>query len=134
MLAGAVVVWLGLSLWVGFRMTGRARPPFVETVPASPRIDVRAFELTTLDGEGGYTVWGKLMPAADSAAARALPIGLAHHVKLKRDIPEGRTVSWEDVEYDANSEAVKVRREMERVFGQQGVMRPKSVETTDEHG
>jgi predicted homoserine dehydrogenase-like protein len=87
-----------------------------------------------LDGEGGYTVWGKLMPAADSAAARALPIGLAHHVKLKRDIPEGRTVSWEDVEYDANSEAVKVRREMERVFGQQGVMRPKSVETTDEHG
>jgi predicted homoserine dehydrogenase-like protein len=70
-----------------------------------------------LDGEGGYTVWGKLMPAADSAASRALPIGLAHHVKLKRDIPEGRVVGWEDVEYDANSEAVKVRREMEKMFG-----------------
>jgi len=38
-------------------------------------------------------------------------------VKLKRDIPEGRTVSWDDVEYDADSEAVKVRREMERMFG-----------------
>ncbi len=70
-----------------------------------------------LDGEGGYTVWGKLMTAADSASKRALPIGLAHHVKLKRDIPEGRTVGWDDVDFDANAEAVKVRREMEREFG-----------------
>jgi hypothetical protein len=26
-------------------------------------------------------------------------------------------VSWDDVEFDASAEAVKVRREMERVFG-----------------
>src|SRR5262249_39107588 len=52
----------------------------------------------TLDGEGGYTVWGKLMAATDSAAKRALPIGLAHKVRLKRDIAEGKTVSWDDVE------------------------------------
>ncbi len=69
-----------------------------------------------LDGEGGYTVWGKLMSAADSAAKRALPIGLAHKVKLKRAIPEGTTVSWDDIEYDASSEAVKIRREMEADF------------------
>src|ERR1700683_2741653 len=36
-----------------------------------------------LDGEGGYTVWGKLMPAAASLRDGALPIGLAHRVKLK---------------------------------------------------
>ena len=71
----------------------------------------------TLDGEGGYTVWGKLMPASDSTTKRALPIGLAHKVKLKRDLSEGATVSWDDVEFDAASEAVKVRREMERAFG-----------------
>ena len=70
-----------------------------------------------LDGEGGYTVWGKLMPAADSAAKRALPIGLAHKVKMKRDLAEGATVSWDDVEFDASAEAVKLRREMERAFG-----------------
>jgi predicted homoserine dehydrogenase-like protein len=70
----------------------------------------------TLDGEGGYTVWGKLMPAAASASKRALPIGLAHKVKLKRDLAEGATVSWDDVEFDAASEAVKVRRDMEREF------------------
>ncbi|HEX5130469.1 MAG TPA: Gfo/Idh/MocA family oxidoreductase [Usitatibacter sp.] len=82
---------------------------------ATAKRALRAGEM--LDGEGGYTVWGKLMTAADSAAARALPIGLAHHVKLKRDVPAGRAVSWDDVEFDASSEAVKVRREMERVFG-----------------
>ncbi len=70
-----------------------------------------------LDGEGGYTVWGKLMAAADSRARRALPIGLAHKVKLKRDIPAGECVSWEDVEFDATSEAVRFRREMEATFG-----------------
>jgi predicted homoserine dehydrogenase-like protein len=71
----------------------------------------------TLDGEGGYTVWGKLMVAADSAAKRALPIGLAHKLKLKRDIAEGQVLSWDDVEFDASAQAVQVRREMERAFG-----------------
>jgi predicted homoserine dehydrogenase-like protein len=82
---------------------------------ASAKRALRAGEM--LDGEGGYTVWGKLMPAADSLAARALPIGLAHKVKLKRDVAAGRTVSWDDVEYDASSQAVQFRREMEEVFG-----------------
>ncbi|MFZ3323017.1 MAG: hypothetical protein WA190_11645 [Usitatibacter sp.] len=70
-----------------------------------------------LDGEGGYTVWGKLMGAADSSAKRALPIGLAHKVKLKRAVTAGTTVSWDDVEFDSESQAVKFRREMENLFG-----------------
>ena len=82
---------------------------------ATAKRALRAGEM--LDGEGGYTVWGRLMPAAQSAAKRALPIGLAHKVKLKRDISEGAVVSWDDVEHDASSEAVQVRREMERELG-----------------
>ena len=31
-----------------------------------------------LDGEGGYTVWGKLMPAGKSTRMGGLPLGLAH--------------------------------------------------------
>src|SRR4029077_14217380 len=81
---------------------------------ATAKHDLAAGDM--LDGEGGYTVWGQLMPAADSLAAKALPIGLAHHVKLKRAVKSGATVSWEDVEYDASSQAVKIRREMETVF------------------
>jgi predicted homoserine dehydrogenase-like protein len=68
-----------------------------------------------LDGEGGYTVWGKLMRAEDSLACRALPIGLAHKVKLTRAVADGAVVSWDDVAI-GDDEVVRVRREMERAF------------------
>jgi len=69
----------------------------------------------TLDGEGGYTVWGKLVPAARSLAEGALPIGLAHKVKLRRDLAAGDIVRWADVEMP-ETEAVRVRRDMELRF------------------
>ena len=66
-----------------------------------------------LDGEGGYTVYGKLVPAARSLAEGALPLGLAHKVKLLSDIPAGGLVRWSDVAIDAEVQAVKVRRAAE---------------------
>jgi predicted homoserine dehydrogenase-like protein len=68
-----------------------------------------------LDGEGGYTVWGKLVPAERSRAEGALPIGLAHHVRLMRDIATGGIVRWADVAI-SDSEAVGARQDMERRF------------------
>ena len=76
--------------------------------------DLRAGEM--LDGEGGYTVWGKLMPAAASLAAGALPIGLAHRVKLKNDVAHGAVVRWSDVEIDADNDTIKTRKAMEAKF------------------
>src|SRR5262249_11863254 len=70
----------------------------------------------TLDGEGGYTVWGKLSPAERSLAEGALPIGLAHRGALNRSIAAGEIVRWVDVAMPDN-EAVRARREMERRFG-----------------
>jgi predicted homoserine dehydrogenase-like protein len=69
----------------------------------------------TLDGEGGYTVWGKLVPAERSLAEGALPIGLAHKVPLLRDIAVGEIVRWTDVAVPDN-EAARARRDMERRF------------------
>jgi predicted homoserine dehydrogenase-like protein len=68
-----------------------------------------------LDGEGGYTVYGRLMPAADSLALGGLPLGLAHGVKLKKAVAAGQPVLWGDVEV-GESEAVVFRREMEEIF------------------
>jgi len=59
---------------------------------------------------------GKLMPAAASLAAGALPIGLAHRVKLKNNVAHGAVVRWSDVAFDANSETVKTRQAMEATF------------------
>ena len=70
-----------------------------------------------LDGEGGYTVVGRLMPAADSLNLGCLPLGLAHGWKLLRAVPQGTPVKWTDVAFDANSTAVRVRREMEATMG-----------------
>src|SRR5437763_2153845 len=62
-----------------------------------------------LDGEGGYCVWGKQCPAERSLEAGLLPLGVAQQVKLKREIGEGETLCWSDVEYDRDDLAVKVR-------------------------
>src|SRR5919197_617759 len=76
--------------------------------------DLKPGEL--LDGEGGYTVVGRLMPAADSLQAGALPLGLAHGWKLARSVAAGELVRWGDVEVDEANSAVRVRREMEQRF------------------
>jgi len=70
-----------------------------------------------LDGEGGYTVVGRLMPAADSLAQGCLPLGLAHGWKMLKPVAAGQPVRWSDVAVDANAAAVKLRREMEAAFG-----------------
>jgi predicted homoserine dehydrogenase-like protein len=68
-----------------------------------------------LDGEGGYTVWGKILRAEDSLARRALPIGLAHKVKLTKPVAEGAVVRWDDVAVPED-ETVRFRQEMEKAF------------------
>src|SRR5438128_9211378 len=83
-------------------------------VAAVAKRDLRAGEM--LDGEGGYTVWGKLMPARKSLSAGALPIGLAHRVKLKSDVAHGAVVRWSDVEVDENNDAIRTRKAMEAAF------------------
>ena len=82
-------------------------------VAATAKRDLRAGEL--LDGEGGYTVWGKLIPAADSLAAGTLPLGLAHGIRLIRDVKLGQAVTYDDVER-LTSPAAEARRAMESRF------------------
>ncbi len=69
-----------------------------------------------LDGEGGFCVYGKVGPAADSLAFGGLPIGLANGVKLRRPIAAGDPLRWSDVEIDETDHAVWFRREMEQAF------------------
>ncbi|MBN9455969.1 MAG: Gfo/Idh/MocA family oxidoreductase [Bosea sp.] len=65
-----------------------------------------------LDGEGGYTVYGRLMPAAASKTCRALPIGLAHGVRLTRDVAADQPVTEADVTLDESQPIVSLRREL----------------------
>ena len=83
-------------------------------VVATAKRDLRPGDL--LDGEGGYTVWGKLLPATTSARMGGLPLGLAHDVKVVRDVRKGQSLCWDDVAIDVSTPAYKVRREMETLF------------------
>jgi len=83
-------------------------------VVATAKRDLAPGEM--LDGEGGYTVWGKLLPAATSARMGGLPLGLAHNVKLVRAVKKGQSLSWDDVAMDTSTDAYRTRREMERMF------------------
>ncbi len=88
---------------------------FMSDVVSVAKRDLKKDEI--LDGEGGFTVWGKAQPAAKSLQFGALPIGLAHGVKLTRAIKAGETVRWDDVSADETMDAVKTRRAMEQAFG-----------------
>ena len=80
-------------------------------VVATAKRDLTAGE--NLDGEGGFTVWGKLMPADASVELGGLPIGLANGVTLKNPVAADECVRWSDVEIDESSPAAAVRRELE---------------------
>jgi predicted homoserine dehydrogenase-like protein len=65
-----------------------------------------------LDGEGGETVWGRLMPATAAIAADGLPIGLAHGVALRGPVAAGEPLRMSDVALDETEPAVMLRRSL----------------------
>jgi predicted homoserine dehydrogenase-like protein len=64
-----------------------------------------------LDGEGGFTVHGRLAPAAASLAADCLPIGFAHGARLMRPVAAGQAVTMADLEDKPAGTAWKLRQE-----------------------
>jgi predicted homoserine dehydrogenase-like protein len=71
-----------------------------------------------LDGEGGYTAWGKLLPAPTSLQMGGLPLGLAHDVKVVRAVRKGQSLTWSDVAIDTSTRAYRIRQELETAFAQ----------------
>ena len=109
---------IGLELGISVASVGLRGEPtgvpvaFHADVVATAKRDLAAGEL--LDGEGGFTVYGKLRPAAQSLREGGLPLGLAHHVRLRHAVAAGQPVRWDDVEIDPSLPAVRFRRDMER--------------------
>lgn len=82
-------------------------------VIATAKRPLKAGEI--LDGEGGYTVWGQLYPAQTAAAINGVPIGLAHQVKLTRDVQAGAPVTWRDVGSHPEYDIVALRKSMQPI-------------------
>jgi predicted homoserine dehydrogenase-like protein len=95
---------------------------FVGDVAAVAKCPLAAGE--RLDGEGGSTVYGRLMPAADALAKRALPIGLAHDVTLSEFVPAGAIVTWDTVSASPHAAVANIRKDIEA--NSIGVSHPKN--------
>ena len=91
-------------------------------VVATAKRDLKVGEV--LDGEGGYTVWGKLLPAARSVELGGLPLGLAHDVRLLRPVKKGQSLSWSDVAMDTTTHAYQIRKQMESMFAVEPARKP----------
>jgi len=83
---------------------------FNADVVAIAKRDINVGEI--LDGEGGYTVWGRLMPAAASVAAQALPIGLASNISVIRPVKQDQVITIDDVSAETSSQAWQIRNKM----------------------
>jgi predicted homoserine dehydrogenase-like protein len=114
--------WHLIGLEVGMSVASvalRGEPTGVATnwnadVVATAKRDLRPGDM--LDGEGGYTVWGKLLPAATSKRIGGVPLGLAHGIKVVRAVAKGQPVTWQDVAMDTSIRAYQLRQEMESAY------------------
>jgi predicted homoserine dehydrogenase-like protein len=113
--------FIGLELGVSVASAALRREPtgcgdaWRGDVVAVAKRNLRAGE--TLDGEGGACAWGKCIPAARSRALDALPIGLAHGIRLVRDVAEGAIITIADAPPDPAAEVVRMRAEMVAACG-----------------
>jgi predicted homoserine dehydrogenase-like protein len=83
---------------------------FRADVIATAKRDLEVGEV--LDGEGGETVWGGLVPIATSIAEQGLPLGLAHGIKVTRRVSAGSRLSLDDVALDRTEDAFRLRQSM----------------------
>ena len=122
--------WYG-SMWRPFHLIGletsvsvlsaalRGEPTgsssrFRADAVACAKRDMEAGE--TLDGEGGHRVWAKAIPATRSAQERALPIGLAHGVTLKRAVKRDEQNALDDVDIQGDPDILEMRDEQHRLL------------------
>ena len=115
---------IGLELNVSILSAGLLGKPtgatrdFVGDAVATAKRDLARGE--TLDGEGGFTVYGKLLPARGVARTRRVADRARPRGGVERTVGAGEVVGWDDVEIDPDLGAVKARREMESRFAGAG--------------
>lgn len=90
--------------------TGAARQ-FLADVGAVAKKELAVGE--ALDGEGGYTVYGKLIPAQESLARRVLPIGLTSGARMVKPIRKDQWITYDDVQIRADCLVAQMRRHLE---------------------
>jgi predicted homoserine dehydrogenase-like protein len=91
-------------------------------VAATAKRDLDAGDM--LDGEGGYTVYGRAVQARIAASEGLLPIGLAQQARLKRRVAADAMLTLDDVELDRDTLAWELRQEIAKSAANGGSNHP----------
>jgi len=84
---------------------------FMADVASVAKRDLKPGEV--LDGEGGYSVFGRLIRADESLSKRYLPMGLSRGAKMIEPVAKDSLVTYGDAEMDENTLAFRVRKTLE---------------------
>jgi len=93
--------------------TGSSRS-FVADVASVAKRNLKPGDI--LDGEGGYTVYGRLVGAAESVAGKYLPMGLSSQAKVICPVARDSILSYDDVEIDSGLFSYRIRKMIEAEF------------------
>ncbi|MFL6075656.1 MAG: NAD(P)H-dependent oxidoreductase [Mycobacteriales bacterium] len=74
-----------------------------------------------IDGIGGHTVYGIIESAAAAGAENLVPIGLLAGARMVRPVPQGKVLTWADVEVDETSTLAHLRRLQDRMLAGESV-------------
>ena len=69
-----------------------------------------------LDGEGGYSIYGRLTQAKESISKGYLPMGLTNKAKVLRPVARDSILTYNDVELDKTLFSYKIRKQIEEEF------------------
>ena len=109
--------YIGLELGISVASAALRNEPtgtsldFVADVTATAKRDLQPGDM--LDGEGGYTIFGKLIGAEESLARGCLPLGLSGGAKVTRPVAKGEHLTYADVSPYPTGAAYDLRRQME---------------------
>ena len=86
------------------------RPPSAETVAVAKK-PLRSGE--TIDGIGGFCVYGVIEKAEVARRENLAPLGLATGARLTNDVEAGALLTYEDLELDESNTIIRLRREQD---------------------
>jgi len=83
---------------------------FIADVAAVAKRDLKPGDI--LDGEGGFTVFGRLVQAEESLSHSYLPMGLTGQAHVVRPVVKNSPLTYDDVELDEDLFSFKLRKTM----------------------
>lgn len=114
--------WAGLEASMSLIQIPLYHEPTGMPLPKMPAAEVLAAAKKklkpgeTLDGGGGYSLYGVAEKAEIARKENLLPLGLAEGIRLVKEIPPDGIIRYEDVELNEDSFLLKLRRIQDKNF------------------